>query len=388
MKFKLPVMLIVILSVLTAGLLGRAATARTGGAPAVFLDGDKLVFDVNPVMENERILVPFRVIGEALGASVCWDQDTNTVFLDKNAIHVVIYIGKTTAFKNGEPVQLDVPAMIINQRAMVPLRFVAESLEVKVDWYGQYYSAVISSKTKLAVYYPKTTSTEAYLTREIHEIPYTKGVAAAALRELINGIVSTPGAARVLPPNTRILNITIHDGLAVVDFSAEVLNANAGAFLEVLGIQSIVDTLTEFPTIDKVSFTVEGKLDERAMNWWGHVGLYEQPFRRDLSMVYEPVIWVTAPVEGQIVNSPLTVGGSARVFEGAVCARVLNADGRILGARCATASEGAPGRGSFSLTLPFNRPDTNKLVLEVFWPDARDGTDRDKVNILLNTVMQ
>ncbi|MEG3070925.1 MAG: GerMN domain-containing protein [Candidatus Syntrophopropionicum ammoniitolerans] len=102
----------------------------------------------------------------------------------------------------------------------------------------------------------------------------------------------------MLPAATKVNSIDIEDGLATVDFSQEVLHANVGASGEALGIQSIVNTLTEFPEIKKVSFTVEGEV-ETAMDWWGHVGLYQQPFSRDLSQVNEPSIWVNSPGPGR-----------------------------------------------------------------------------------------
>ncbi|MGI5971110.1 MAG: GerMN domain-containing protein [Oscillospiraceae bacterium] len=137
---------------------------------------------------------------------------------------------------------------------------------------------------EITVYYLKDDGSEMYLVKEVHTVEKTEAVARAALKELISGTPLTEGAVKVLPADTEILGINIKDGLATVDFSREVLNANVGSSGESLGILSIVNTLTEFPTIEKVQFTVEGSA-ENAMDWWGHVGLYDQPFKRDVSMV-------------------------------------------------------------------------------------------------------
>jgi len=142
-------------------------------------------------------------------------------------------------------------------------------------------------KTNLTVYYVKITADDACLVRETHQVPYTEGVIKAALEELINADPVTPGAARVLPAGTKIRGVSIKDGLATVDFSRDVLRASVGAAGEELGIQSIVNTVTEFPGVQKVSFQVEGTLDQEAKNWWGHVGLYAQPFVRDVTKVKE-----------------------------------------------------------------------------------------------------
>ncbi|MDD4334481.1 MAG: Gmad2 immunoglobulin-like domain-containing protein [Desulfotomaculaceae bacterium] len=239
-----------------------------------------------------------------------------------------------------------------------------------------------AQKLNLAVYYVKTTANDAYLVREIHQVSPTPDAHRVALEELINTHPVIPGAARVLPAATKVnsISISIKDGLATVDFSKEVLNANVGAAGEALGIQSIVNTLTEFPEIKKVSFMVEGKTDQ-AMDWWGHVGLYQQPFSRDLSNVYEPSIWVNSPQSGQKVSSPLEVSGSARVFEATVNIRLVDDTGKVIAESFTTASEGAPGRGEFKHALDFNAASPGQGELEVFWASPKDGKELDKVAI-------
>ncbi|MFZ5633462.1 MAG: Gmad2 immunoglobulin-like domain-containing protein [Bacillota bacterium] len=233
----------------------------------------------------------------------------------------------------------------------------------------------------LAIYYVKFKENDVYLVREMHQVPYTEDGPGAALNEMIGGNPTTGGAVKTLPSTTRLLGINIRDGLATVNFSSDVLGANVGAAGEVLGIQSIVNTLTEFPQIREVSFLVEGKADGRARDWWGHVGLYGQPFKRNLEKVYEPAIWVTHPVAGQIAGVPLLVKGSARVFEGAVCARLLDAEGKKIAEGCATASRGAPGRGDFEMKLTYPPPGKGSGMLEVYWASPKDGSPLDTVKI-------
>ncbi|HAG11828.1 MAG TPA: spore gernimation protein [Desulfotomaculum sp.] len=207
---------------------------------------------------------------------------------------------------------------------------------------------------QVALYFLKDTGVELFLVREEHTIPRTTQVAKAALEELINGLPATENAFKVIPKGTKVLGISINDGLATVDFSREVLDANVGSSGEAFGIQSIVNTLTEFPTIDRVAFEVEGKLDERAKDWWGHVGLYEQPFKRDLSNVREPVIWVTSPRPGNEVSSPSTVRGAAMVFEAVVSMRIVTKDGQKIAQTNTMAAGGAPLRGDFSTSINLN----------------------------------
>ncbi|MFZ5646785.1 MAG: Gmad2 immunoglobulin-like domain-containing protein [Bacillota bacterium] len=233
----------------------------------------------------------------------------------------------------------------------------------------------------IAVYYIKFSDSDAFLVREIHRVPYTEDGPRAAVNELINGSPKTPGAAKVLPAGTKTLGIKINDGLATVNFSKEVLNANVGTAGESLGIQSIVNTLTEFPNIKEVSFQVEGKTEGRVKDWWGHVGLYDQPFKRYLEKVYYPAVWVTHPVAGQAAGVPLLIKGSARVFEGRVNARLLDESGKKIAEGSATATQGAPGRGDFEIKITYKPPGKGKGTLEVFWNSPKDGSAQDIVKI-------
>jgi len=235
-------------------------------------------------------------------------------------------------------------------------------------------------KMDVAVYYLKTTPTDMYLVREVHQVDKTNEVARAALTELISGVPATVGASKVLPADTKILGINIEQGLATVDFSAEVLKANVGSSGEALGIASIVNTLTEFPTIQKVAFTVDGS-QEKGMDWWGHVGLYEQPFQRDVSHVFEPAIWVNSSVKDQLVTSPIKISGSARVFEATVSFRLRDSSGTVIAEGFTTASEGAPGRGDYHGELAFTASGPGKGQVEVFEASAKDGSDTNKVII-------
>jgi len=78
--------------------------------------------------------VPLRPIFEALGAEVDWGQATQTVTAVKGDIIITLRIGSRTLLKNGQEIRLDVPAMIVGGRTMVPARAVAESLGTKVEW--------------------------------------------------------------------------------------------------------------------------------------------------------------------------------------------------------------------------------------------------------------
>ena len=91
-------------------------------------------FDVPPIIVNNRVLVPFRAVFEALEMEVEWNDETRTAIGTNDDIRIEIPVDSYTAYINGEPVELDVPAMLYNARTLVPLRFIAESTGAGVWW--------------------------------------------------------------------------------------------------------------------------------------------------------------------------------------------------------------------------------------------------------------
>jgi len=109
------------------------------------MNGQQMSFDVLPVIENDRTLVPMAAIFTALGAQVSWNGDTNTVTAVKADTTIVLQIGNITAYKNGQPIILDVPPKTISDRTMVPLAFVGNALGANVRWDEATQSIYITS---------------------------------------------------------------------------------------------------------------------------------------------------------------------------------------------------------------------------------------------------
>jgi len=98
------------------------------------VDGAVVESDVPPVIIKERTLIPARAVFESMGATVDWDEDARLVEITMGTSNVKLTIASDTAFVNGADVEMDVPAMIIGDRTLIPVRFVAESLSCGVDW--------------------------------------------------------------------------------------------------------------------------------------------------------------------------------------------------------------------------------------------------------------
>jgi len=113
-----------------------------------YINGKKAKFDVPPMNKDGRTLAPFRAIAEALDADVDWDADSNTVTVTKDGKVVKLKIGSKKALVNGEEVTLDVAPEVYNNRTLIPLRFLAESLDTEVDYYIEGSMIVVKNKNK------------------------------------------------------------------------------------------------------------------------------------------------------------------------------------------------------------------------------------------------
>lgn len=106
----------------------------------------EIEFDQPAIISENRTLVPFRKIFEVLGADVEWIAETGTAVSQKDGKVVSITIGSNELYINNEPFYLDVPARIVNNRTLVPLRAISEAYDCVVDWRGEERLAEIFSK--------------------------------------------------------------------------------------------------------------------------------------------------------------------------------------------------------------------------------------------------
>lgn len=100
----------------------------------VSIDGEEVAFDQAPVIESGRVLVPVRAIFEALGASVEWSGDSATAVAVKDGTSILLTENDTTAYVNNISRMLDVPAKKYHDNLFVPVRFIAENLNMQVEW--------------------------------------------------------------------------------------------------------------------------------------------------------------------------------------------------------------------------------------------------------------
>lgn len=139
-------------------------------AISVIIAGERITFDQEPVIINDRTMVPMRKIFETLGADVNWHEENSTVTASKGMIDVRFTIDSSAYSMNGIQFYLDSPPVILNGRTMLPVRAVAECFGCDVNWdsdtstvtidstelqtlkitnpdgYAQYYGEVVNEK--------------------------------------------------------------------------------------------------------------------------------------------------------------------------------------------------------------------------------------------------
>jgi hypothetical protein len=166
----------------------------------------------------------------------------------------------------------------------------------------------------------------------VEHVPHTNAVASAALGAL--GLGAT---------------VTISDGTASVALDKATQDQAA----------EIVYTLTQFATVKRVDVG-------------GRMGLTRDDFAS-----YVPPIFVESPAAGAEVPGTFHVSGTASVFEATLVVQLVR-DGKVILKQSVTASEGAPGRGTFDTTV---HATPGAVTVAAFSPSAADGTPQHEVDV-------
>ena len=139
-------------AILTASMLISAMPAMAEGEIQVEVNGQVIDFakydNVLPYIENDYTLIPIRAIAESLGLTVDWDETTRTVKAKDADTEITLVIDSDTATVNGEEKTLGVPARITKDRTFIPLRFVSENMGAEVNWEEESRLITITTDTK------------------------------------------------------------------------------------------------------------------------------------------------------------------------------------------------------------------------------------------------
>jgi len=100
----------------------------------VLVRNGNIKFDTPPVIKYGRTLLPLRAISEGMGAEVDYIAETNSVVIVKDGVEIIFSLSDNKVLINGVETAVDVNGEILNNRTMVPLRFIAETLGIKVQY--------------------------------------------------------------------------------------------------------------------------------------------------------------------------------------------------------------------------------------------------------------
>ena len=213
-------------------------------------------------------------------------------------------------------------------------------------------------------------------------VPRAEAIGRATIEELLKGVPSslTGKVFSIVPEDTELLGLTIDDGTARVDFNRAFEDTGVGTTVDGSQIAQVVYTLTQFPTVKRVEFLLEGEPVEML---GGHGIVIDGPLsRKDFESMLPPIV-VESPHPGQAVAGRVFLTGIANVFEATVSYRLRSGDGWVLEEGFATATCGSGCYGRFSQMVPID-PAARPALLEVFESSAEDGRPLHMVRIPLN----
>ena len=125
-----------------------------------------------PVIVNERTLLPVRSLIESMGGTVDWSGETQEVTLVYEQNEIRLVIDSTTAYFNDEAQTLDTAPTIINDRTMLPVRYIAERFGFTVDWDGESQMITITKKANTIDEFISVTENETELEKGLSAVRY------------------------------------------------------------------------------------------------------------------------------------------------------------------------------------------------------------------------
>jgi sporulation and spore germination protein/immunoglobulin-like protein involved in spore germination len=216
--------------------------------------------------------------------------------------------------------------------------------------------------------------------------PKVPAVATIAMGSLLEGPTASETASGIgseIPDDTTLLGVTVENGIATVDLSAE-YESGGGSLSMMMRLAQVVYTLTQFPTVQKVSLELDGQPVEV---FSGEGIVLDEPVDRDDYEEMLPIILVAEPAIGARVESPVHVEGIANVFEANVTVEILDAAGNVIAQDFTTATCGTGCFGDYALDLAFDLSEEQPGTIVVHDDDAAGtGTPPHVVEIPVTLV--
>lgn len=99
------------------------------------IDGKEMVpKDMPAVIIDGRTMLPMRQIAQELGCEVNWNEAAKQIYVMRGSDIIVFTVDSKTGYENGKEFTMDVPATIVNDRTMLPVRALADALHLNIKW--------------------------------------------------------------------------------------------------------------------------------------------------------------------------------------------------------------------------------------------------------------
>ena len=198
-------------------------------------------------------------------------------------------------------------------------------------------------------------------------------VGRSAIEALLQGPEHTnqiAGLVTMIPDGTELLGLEVAEGTATIDLSEE-FTSGGGSSSMMLRTGQVVFTLTQFPTVERVEFLIEGE----QVDGLGGEGLPTSYDGRGSFADVTPPILAETPTPHQQVSSPITISGMSNTFEAAFRYSVRTTEGALLaeGARMATSGSGMWGTFEIEAEVAAYEGD---VVITLWEESMEDGGDR------------
>ncbi|PCN42453.1 N-acetylmuramoyl-L-alanine amidase [Brevibacillus laterosporus] len=128
-----------------------AAGQSTQGNIQLRIEGRSINAEVPPLISNGRTLVPVRVIAEGLGAKIDWNQQERKAKITKDNREVILQLSSKKAYINGKAQTLEATPELINNRMLLPLRFVGEALGATVGWDNDSRTVIVNQPVQTQI---------------------------------------------------------------------------------------------------------------------------------------------------------------------------------------------------------------------------------------------
>lgn len=219
-----------------------------------------------------------------------------------------------------------------------------------------------SSRT-VSVYFLQGAGNDQLLVAAHRTIPATS-LARRAVAALLAGPDTTEkeaGYVSFIPAGTHLLGITVARGIATVDLD-DVYESGEGALSMTARLGQVVYTLTQFASIRRVRFAIDGA----PVSVFSDEGIaVDTPQGRADYEDITPPILIESPAIGDAVRSPLVLTGTANVFAERFDVELVDDAGRMLARQTISTDSGTGTRHSFSTSLSFAATSTKATLVAV-----------------------